>query len=182
MRNEQMMAPVEVITPYYRYAGSMLNRGYRIADVLGDSNTDLVEIHNALITPAGPGSTTVRCEQISMEKKDILLAVPKGSHEAPRRRHDNYIAKDRYGAMLMLPGYVLSGIMHLPSRATAMMLLEEDSSLGGFIGVTDVTVHNSVHGFLPKRCDVVILRREAIESVQLTLQPLAKAGETIGAD
>ena len=174
MPGDQEITPVEVITRHCRYTGSLATRGHRVSDVLGDSNTQILEMRETLTRVVGTGSTDVRWKQVYLKKDRILMVIPKGSYEAPSRRCNKYVDKPRYGAMVIIPGNVLSGILHLPPRATPLMLLDEDSTLPRFMGMTDVTMHNSIHGVGGSHFDVVILRRLSIESVQLTSQPLPK--------
>ena len=174
MPNGQEITPVEVITQDCRYAGSLATRGQRVSDVLSDSTTEVLEMRETLTSVVGACSTDVRWKQVFLKKDRILMVVPKGNYEAPSRRRDRYVAKPRYGAMVILPGNVLSGILYLPPRSNPLMLLGKESPLPKFMGMTDVTIHNSVHGFETSHFDVVIVRRFAIESVQLTAQPLPK--------
>ena len=174
MPGDQEFTPVEVITQHCRYTGSLATRGERVSDILSDSSTDVIEIHETLTNVVGAGATDVRWKQLFLKKEQILMVVPKGSYEAPLRRSYLYVEKPRYGAMVILPGTVLSGILHLPDRANPLMLLNEHSSLAGFVGMTGVTVHNSVHDLGEGGFEVVILRRLAIESLQLTARPIPR--------
>ena len=183
MAGDQIVTPVEVITQHCQYTGSLATRGRRVSDILSDSNTEILEMRETLTGVVGARSTDVRWKQIFLKKERILMVIPKGSYEAPSRRCDRYVEKPRYGAMVILPGNVLSGILYLPARATPLMLLDENAPLPAFMGMTDVTVHNSIHGVGDSQFDVVILRRLSIESLQLTAQPLpkreAKAGQSV---
>jgi hypothetical protein len=107
-----------------------------------------------------------------LKKKDLLLVIPRGSHEAPIRRRNNYQKKERYGAVIALPGLVISGIVHLPPRASPWILLDKNAALPRFFGLTDVTIHSSIHRSAPAQCQTAILQRDAIESMQLTDKPL----------
>jgi len=181
MPSDQMMTPVEIITQHCRYTGLLSTRGQRVSDILTAANTDILEMHETLTGIVGARSTDVRWRQIYLKKKQILLVIPKGEYEAPAHRCDRYVEKPRYGAMVILPGTVLSGILHLPPRTTPLMLLDKNASLPSFMGITGVTVHNSIHGLGAAQFDVVILRRLSIESVQLTAQPLPKKEVPLGA-
>ena len=174
MAGDQIVTPVEVITQHCQYTGSLATRGRRVSDILSDSNTEILEMRETLTGVVGARSTDVRWKQIFLKKERILMVIPKGSYEAPSRRCDRYVEKPRYGAMVILPGNVLSGILYLPARATPLMLLGENAPLPAFMGMTDVTVHNSIHGVGDSQFDAVILRRLSIESLQLTAQPLPK--------
>ena len=172
MADERTTTPVDVITRYCRYSGSVLTRGFRLADVLSDQNTGILEMYRTLTAMPGRGSREVRWKEVALRKDDILLVIPKGDYEAPVRRRNCYVKKHRYGAMIAIPGFVLSGVVHFSSHATPVTLLDENSPLPAFLGLTDVTVHGSVYELLPSQCRVAIIRRRAIESVQLTDQPL----------
>lgn len=181
MPGDQEITPVEVITRDCRYTGSLATGGHRVSDVLGDSTTQILEMRETLTRVVGSRSSDVRWRQVYVKKDRILMVIPKGSYEAPSRRYNRYVDKPRYGAMVIIPGNVLSGILHLPPRASPLMLLGEASMLPSFMGMTDVTVHNSIHGVGGSHFEVVILRRLSIESVQLTGQPLPRQevrGET----
>ena len=170
-------APVDVITRYHRYSGLLVSRGYRVADALNDSRSDLIEMREVSGTAKVAAAREVRYDQVFLNKGHVLLVVPRGDYEAPLARRNKFIEKERYGAMIGLPGYTFTGILHLPIRSDAVTLLGENTSLPGFLGLTNVTVHVSFQDVLPPECDVLIVRRQAIESIQMTLMPLSKLVE-----
>ncbi len=177
--------PVEVITQHCRYTGLLATRGQRVSDILSDSHTDILEMQETLTNVVGTGATEVRWKQLYLKKAQILMVIPQGNYEAPARRRNKYVEKPRYGAMMVLPGNVMSGILHLPARTTPQLLMLGETSLPGFMGMTDVTVHNSIHGLGASHFGVLIFRRSSIESVQLTARPLPQpeaVGETAEAE
>jgi len=174
MSNDEATILVDVITRDCWYSGSVVHRGFRLTDILNDGTSDILTMFDAVTGIVGTGTANVRWKQVLLRKDRVLMAIPKGSHEAPIRRRNNYLEKNQYGAMIVLPGHLISGIVHLPSRGKPAMLLEENSTLSGFMPVTDVTVHNSNHDFAATRFNVAIIQRRFIESVQLTLQRLPK--------
>jgi hypothetical protein len=174
MTSQTGTAPVEVITQHHCYRGLLVSRGCRVADVLNDPSSDLIEMREVAGTAQAAIAREVHYEQVFLSKSHILLVVPRGNHEAPLARRNKYVEKERYGAMVALPGYTFSGILHLPTRSDALTLLRTNSSLPGFLGLTEATVHVSLHGFLDSPCDVLVLRRAAIESIQMTRMPLPK--------
>lgn len=180
MHEDSTSTPTTVITLHHRYTGELPSRGFRVADVLNDSGTDVLTLHNALASGSGMRVQDVHFDEVVLKKKSVLIVVPQGRYEAPRRRRNRYIERDRYGAMVSLPGYILSGVMHLPSKPVGSFLLAENSTLADFMGITNVTVHSSMHDFLPTDCGVLIVRRAAIEAVQLTTRPLVKREDTFG--
>ena len=53
--------------------------------------------------------------------------------------------------------------------------------LPSFLGMTDLTVHASTHGWVPAQCKVAILNRRRIESLQLGEQRWSTLGESVKA-
>lgn len=179
MHHDQNSTPVEVITEHHRYTGLAVNRGLRISDVLNDSNVSLLEMHDTLAVDHLAACRGVRFDELMLRKETILMVFPQGDHEAPLRRRNNFVVKERYGAMIALPGFILSGILSLPAKSNPLVLLAENSPIARFIGMTDVTVHSSTHDLGFSQCGVAIVHRLAIESAQLTAQSLAKQGSTV---
>ncbi|MEE8452767.1 MAG: hypothetical protein V3R99_12660 [Thermoguttaceae bacterium] len=180
MHENDTFTPIAVFTLHHRYTGKVPSRGFRVADVLNDGNTDVLTLHDAMASGSGMCVQDVHFDEVVLKKNSVLIVVPQGKYEAPRRRRNRYIERDRYGAMVALPGYVLSGVMHLPTKPVASFLLAENSTLPDFMGMTNVTVHSSMHDFMSSDCGVLIVRRSAIEAVQLTAHPLAKREDSLG--
>jgi len=174
MSIQQDMTSVCVITPQLCYRGQMATRGYRVADVLIDGRTDQLELRDVTARTLGPDPSEIRFDAISLRKDRILMVVLTGKHEAPIRRGNNYVEKVRYGAIATLPGYILSGILHLSPHATASTLLCDSATVDSFLGVTEVQVHSAVHPVVPPDAKVVVIRRRCIEAVQLSADPLPK--------
>ena len=171
-REKERTTPVIVITRHHRYAGSLVTRGHRVAEVLNDSTTDVLEMHETLASAVRVPSTEFRAHRISLKKDAVLLVIPEGTHEAPVQRCNNYVEKNRFKAVFVLPTCILSGILHLSKQALPSMLLTENSPFPKFIGVTDATVFSSTGVGAPLQSNVVILQRRSVESVQLATKPL----------
>ena len=58
-----------------RYSGRLVSRGYRIADVLCDTQTDIVQMFDVVVTSAG-GSSSIRCGDLLLTKEQILARMP----------------------------------------------------------------------------------------------------------
>ena len=182
MSREQQTASAEVITQHHQYFGLITSGGQRLADVLSDPARDLVELEHTLVRTAGR-PTEIRCRHLLLLKREVLMVIPKGGHEAPIRRHNNFQAKHPYGVILVLPAYVLCGVAHLPQRANPWMLVDESSGLPSFFGLTDVTMRSSPHSVVDIHHETVIVHRQRIESLELSDRPLPKLGpsEKVGA-
>ncbi|HYW79669.1 MAG TPA: hypothetical protein VE890_08835 [Thermoguttaceae bacterium] len=174
MHEDNTFTTITAITAHHRYTGELPSRGYRIADILNDSSTNVLKLHDAIASGSGVRVQDVRFDEVVLKKESVLIVIPQGKYEAPRRRRNRYIERDRYGAMVSLPGYILSGVIHLPTKPVPSFLLAENSTLPDFMGMTNVTVHSSMHDFTPTDCGVLIVRRSALEAVQLTTHALAK--------
>lgn len=171
---DQPSTAADVITLDHRYAGLIMTGGRRLADVLSAPDFDVIEMRDALVESPGPRAPDIRCQHLLVAKKDILMVIPQGSHEAPIRRHNNYQSKESYGVVVVLPGYILTAVAHLPRRANPWMLIDDSAGLPSFFGLTDVTVHTSPYGLVPPHCDTVIVHRRRIESVELSDRPLPR--------
>lgn len=170
----QTLAPVEIITHHHRYCGLVPISGHRIADVLADSRTDLFELRKAVVSTIGSREKGMKFEEVSLKKNCILMVLVHGEHEAPVRRRNNYVERECYGAVIVLSGYVLSGVLHVSSRPAPSWLLTQNSALPSFLGMTNVTFHSSMDDRLPAECGVAIVQRQFIEAVDLGARPLPK--------
>lgn len=166
MGDEDHTALIDVVTASHRYSGRLVSRGYRVADVLCDTQTDIVQMFDVVVTSAG-GSSSIRCGDLLLTKEQILLALPRGGHEAPARRLNKFTRQDQYQAIVVVPGHILSGLIHLPPRTTSATLLAKDVSLPNFLAMTQVTVHDGPGGLMPAACPVALIRRAMISAVEL---------------
>jgi len=174
MYENDIQTPVVLITSHHRYEGNLPSRGLRVADVLNDGSTDVVTLRDATAVGSGTRVQEVRFDEVVLKKSSVLIVFPQGEYEAPRQRRNKYIEQDRYGAMVTLPGYVFSGVVQLPTKPVPSFLLSENSTLPDFMGMTNVSIHSAMHDFAPSDSGVVIVRRGAVEGVQLTSRALAK--------
>jgi hypothetical protein len=172
MSDERATTEVDVLTDHHHYSGRLVHREVRLADILSDARFEVMELSDVVLRTEGVRSMELRCGHVLLKKQDVLLAIPRGSYEAPIRRRNNYQKRDRYAALIAVPGIVFSGVIYLPPRLDPRLILDENSGLPRFFGLTNVTVHGSIRRFAPSKCDTVIVRRGAIESVQLAPKPL----------
>lgn len=172
MPTEWAVAPPLVVTQAHRYSGEIVTGGRRLADVLSDPHWDVVEMHDAVVQ--GAGVADLSCGQLLVAKKEILMVVLRGAHEAPIRRQNNYQPKRLYRVTVVLPGYALSATAHLPDRANPWMLIDDSAGLPSFFGLTDVTVHGSPDALVGPRCETVIVNRRRIEAAELSKSPAVR--------
>ena len=167
---------VDCITLHHHYRGWLRLNGMRLSDQLSDKRTDSIELRDVQITAAGHKAPSLECSQLTLLKERILIAMPRDSQERPSsQRLNKFQKKDRRGAIVVLPGHLLSGVMQLPKMAYSWSLLKEGGTLQPFIGLTNVTVHNAVFRLTPQSCSVAIVQRDAVEAIELTSAPLQAA-------
>ena len=159
---------VEVFSTSCRYQGLVVNRGIRLADLLSDPTSDLLEIQDVVVHPHGYPSAGVRCPQVLVKKSDVLVVIPQGNAQSPERRTTLHGTKNQYGVFLVLPGYLLMGVVQLPERSGPLTLLSEQSTLPGFVAVGSVLLHTSVPGCDPQNHELALIRRDSIEAIHLT--------------
>ncbi len=159
---------VEVFSSSCCYQGLVVNRGIRLADMLSDPTSDLLEIQDVVVHPHGYPSAGIRCPQVLIKKSEVLAVIPQGNFPPPEWRTNLRGTKNQYGVCLVLPGYLLMGVVQLPERSGRLTLLSGQSTLPSFVAVGSVILHTSVPGCEPQNHECAIIRRESIEAIHLT--------------
>lgn len=168
MHSESPMARITVFTRSHRYCGLVETRGYRVADLLNDGNTAVLPTKDVAIADNRKREAEFHCEELLLRKRDILVALLSGEHEAPVRRNNNRTPRRHYGAVILLPGLAISGIAHMPGRVLPQTLVQDGSILPPFLAVTNVDFHSSVYEGLPAETTLAVVQRECIEAYQLS--------------
>ncbi len=182
MRNDQSLTHAEVFTEHHWYKGTVLTRGFRLADLLNQSATEVLEMHRVEVYPlTNPSSTPFQCAELLIKKDSIAMSTPTGSHEAAARRLYSYVEKKHYTAQIVLPGFTLSGTIHLPSRGSPWIWLAETSTEPSFVPITNVTVRFAAPHMEPLETKVIIFRRRFIESLFLSEAPVPTAEDILRA-
>lgn len=172
MLQQSEFVSADIYTQYHRYSGQVTTRGNRLADLLNDPTTDVLELRNVRVSqPTNQVADAIECAQLQLKKDAILLAIPTGSYEAPGKRLYSYVEKQHFLAHMMLPGYNLVGTLHLPSRVNHWAFLCEGSTTPSFIAMTDVTIRVAANNVEPIHTKVVIFRRQYIESLFISQRP-----------
>jgi hypothetical protein len=172
MANDLAAIPVDIYTQHFHYHGLLATRGFRLADVLTEPTSAVVEIQNATVRPWRSSGTGVRCREVLLQKNKILLALPQATHEAPLKRLNYRKEKLHYGAVVVLPGCQLMGIIQLPERASAMTVISDRANLPSFLALTDVVITLSGPGTLPEQAPVALFRRQDVEAIHLSAEPV----------
>jgi hypothetical protein len=168
MTTSATIIATELITEHHHYAGLVHADRCRLADVLADHNLRVLEMNQVTLNAIGAQGIELKLEKMLVKKDHVLMAIPKGAYEAPISRANNYRKKDRHSATIVLAGHVLSCVIYLPALSKPWALVDQKSDLPAFFGVTDVTFHSSSHALIPEKCDTAIIRREAIESMEVS--------------
>lgn len=172
MSTKETIIAAELITEHHHYFGLVNGKGRRMADVLADHNLDVLEMNQVTLNTIGDRPIEMKLEKMLVKKDHVLMAIPKGAYEAPVRRSNNYQKKGRHNATIVLAGHVLSCVIHMPTLLKPWALVDQKSDLPAFFGVTDVTLRSSSHVLIPEKCDTAIIRREAIESMEISAMTL----------
>lgn len=158
---------VELLTRTHRYVGSIPMHGYRVADLLNDGNSTTLALEEVVVSTSGLRPTEWQAQHLLLRKHDVLAAFLTGDHEAPLRRNNNRTPRRRQGALFVLPGLMLSGVIHLPGRTPAETLLTTQSLLPPFVALTSPTLHSCSFPLLDQPYEVAIIRRDWIEALEL---------------
>jgi hypothetical protein len=167
---ERPTISVEVFSNSCRYLGQVVQRGIRLVDLLSDPTSDLLELHDVVVHPHGYPSAGVRCPEVLIKKSEVLIVVPQGNVSPSERRPDGCGAKNQRGTLLVLPGYLLMGVVQLPERSGRLTLLSPQSTLPSFVGVGSVILHTAVPGCEPQNYDWAIVHRDSIEAIHLSAE------------
>ncbi len=177
--SESQSILVDFISLHHHYRGLLRTNGARLSDELSDTRSDSLVLKDVQITAAGRNAPSLECSQLTLLKKNILIAMPQDSRERPgTQRLDKFQKRDRHGVVVVLPGHLISGVMQLPSKSVSWSALKESGGVQRFIGLTDVTVHNAVFRLTPQTCPVAIVQRDAVEAIELTSAPLREVSPT----
>ena len=167
MAGQQTIVAADLITEHQHYSGLVHTEGRRLADVLTDHGLTVLEMNQVTLTTVGTRPSEFKLEKMLIKKDHLLMAIPKGAYEAPINRSNRYQKKGPYDATIVLPGHILHCVVHMPPRMTPWAVADRPDDLPTFFGVTNVTVHSSFHTLVPDHCDTAIIRREAIESIEM---------------
>jgi hypothetical protein len=168
MAHNQTRTSVELRTGSHCYTGLVATEGYRLADALNDASSDLLELEDVSVRALGTDSQGQHSPQLHLKKSAILLAIPKGTYEAPVRRIGAHVRKPKYPVIATLPGCVVSGQLSLSGQVGLLTVIGANSTLPRFIAVTDAKIDSSHTGEPPLSCDTVIVQRERIEAMHLS--------------
>jgi hypothetical protein len=172
MAYDQHTCETEIFTATHRYSGQLCTRGYRLSDFLNDATTEVLDLRDVTLCCSGePAAEAVQCPSLYVKKDAVLIACPRGVHEAPVRRFFSYVAKSRYFAQIVLPGYTAAGFLHLQTRANPWILMLPTSTEATYLPLTDVSLSFSNRGAPVLHTRVAIFRRTALESLFLADRP-----------
>ena len=172
MSTKDTIIAAELITEHHHYSGLVHAEGRRLADVLADHSLDVLEMNQVTLSTMGARAIGQKLEKMLVRKDRVLMAIPKGAYEAPVSRSNNYQKKGRHNATIVVAGHVLSCVIYMPALSKPWALVNQKSDLPAFFGVTDVTLRSSSHDLIPEKCNTAIIRREAIESMEVSATAL----------
>jgi len=154
--------------------------GQRLLDVLADSNTDFLAVHDVRVFRRRGDACIDTLPRAVIRKANIAFALPSGSkHEAPGKRTTSFVAKRKYAAFLVVLGYEVRGEIHLKDLDDPKALLCQE--FRNFFPVP----HSNV-SFAGTRCgdresQVVLVNRDLVSLFEVAeIVPPAGAGTTAG--
>jgi hypothetical protein len=174
MIDKSAKTPVEVVTRSHMFTGLLAVEGYRVADALNGSASEMIDLEAAVVRPLGRDAGEFHCPQICLKKTAVVMAIPQGVYEAPVRRLGSRVLRQKCPASIVLPGLSVSGILHLPSHVGTVAVVGPNSTLARFIAVTDAKVDGLVTGGSLSSHEVVIVQRDLIEAIYLSVPSRAK--------
>jgi len=83
MPSQKTIIAVDLITEHHHYSGLVYAEGRRLADVLTDHGLDVLEMNQVTLTTVGARPSEFKLEKMLVKKNRLLMAIPKGSYEAP---------------------------------------------------------------------------------------------------
>jgi hypothetical protein len=172
--SESQALLVDFITLHHHYRGRLRNKGVRLSDEMSDARTDCLVLRDVQITAAGKNTPAIECEELSLEKRSILVAIPQNGGQTPAQRLSKFQKKQRHGVVVVLPGHLMSGVMQVPRASVYWSTLKESGVLQPFIGLTNATIHNAVFRLTPRSCPVAVVQRDAIEAIEFASAPLSE--------
>jgi hypothetical protein len=147
---------VDVYTDTYRISGIIRTPFGRVAEILNQLPADHVQVERATVSEHGVDATPIGAPSALVSLDEILvLAAPQLEGGG---RGDMRIEKRPVRALLAIPPFSLTGMVHIPigSRPVDGLLLAHDR----FLTMTEVTMSSARHPQLERSASAVALRRD----------------------
>lgn len=165
-----MNIQVLLIAGQHFVQASVGTEGKRFLDVLNDKGSEYLKLgDNRVSWSHAPEQWLGEWPRGLLAKANVSAVIPfETEHEAPQKRHNMMVRKDRHEVILTLPDYEVRGFVHL---VTKLGPLEYQAQLvrdgQTFFAVTDVALtHRALPGE-PLRAAVALINRQRLGFFQL---------------
>ncbi len=120
--------------------GSLPLQDSRIREELNDSNTDFVQLHDVEVHAHAKRECIAKSPTMVIPKCKLeFIVAPSGTHEAPEKCWNNWIAKAALSAFAIVSKYRIQGTLYLPTNTLdpqhALM-----HQVGKFFALTQVSL------------------------------------------
>lgn len=137
---------------------TLSNNGLRLLEVLNDSRTEYMSVGDAMLSRAGQKHGAPLAGDCLLQKSQIILAMPGGTHESPEKRRNAYREKRQRWATVTVPGYQLHGHLHLTSGG-GNLVTTLTHEFGTFVPLSNVVLTPMYDGATQLHADTVILNK-----------------------
>jgi hypothetical protein len=147
---------VDVYTDTYRISGTVRTPFTRVAEIINQLPAEHLPIERATISEYGEDANALGAPSALVAIDEILLMV------APQLegvgRSEMRIEKRRVRALLAIPPFRVTGMVHVPigSRPVDGLLLAHDR----FMTMTEATMASAMHPHLDRAAAAVAMRRD----------------------
>jgi hypothetical protein len=147
---------LDVYTDTYRVSGVVRTPFSRVAEILNQLPSDHLPVERATISEHAGDASPLGAPSALVSMAEILVVVAPQLEGAGRA--DMRIEKRPVRALLAIPPFRLTGMVHVPigSRPVDGLLLAHDR----FLTMTEVTVSSAIHPHLERSASAVALRRD----------------------
>jgi len=135
--------------------------GQRLLDVLTDSNTDFLAVHDVKVFRRRGDTCIETLSEAVIRKDNIALVLPSSSkHEAPSKRSRSFVAKRTFSTFLVAIGYEVRGEIQLKTIDDPKVLLCQE--FRNFFPVPNGTVSFAGTSCGNRGSQVVLVNRDLV--------------------
>ena len=127
---------VEVVGPHLRVRGRLRLGHYRRLTDMVNSREGLLRITDAVVLGADDEPGRVLVPDLWVAQSEMTLIADLDGAHAPGASPDMHIAKESSGLVLVTPGHLVTGSVHIPTGADLAVFIE--SPAPAFVPMTEV--------------------------------------------
>jgi hypothetical protein len=132
--------------------------GQRLLELFQGANSDYLMLRDATMTVRAGDYQPIQMPDCVLLKSQVVFAFPASDrHESPNRRWNTFVGKNQYAAFLMLPGYSISGLLHLKGTSDSIQALTQE--LGNFLPVTQASIRPAAQQRAPLDVNTALVNK-----------------------